>query len=259
MIEGVGAVRVALGLAGALTAVCVGGSAAVAAPPTAAPGDAVTIAGGGGGCTLGFLFTGSDRASYMSTAGHCLLGATETKKSWRLGAGPVATTSQGQIGRAVFAEYLPTANEDQDHYDFVLIRLDKGVRASAVLPTLGAPTGSNDSLSDSPALLRVYGQGAGVGLVAPARDLLTSTLKRPGHIYAHGAVLFGDSGAPVLDADGKAIGSVLGAGGIPYGIGVGAPTVGHDGALNRIGRLKPVLAHASAALRLRLSLVTASG
>lgn len=248
--------RVALGLAGALAALCAAGPAAFAGPPTAAPGDVVTIAGGGGGCTLGFLFTGSDKASYMSTAGHCLLGDTETKKSWRPGAGPVATTPQGQIGRVVFAEYLPTANEDQDHYDFALIRLDKGVRASAALPTLGAPTGTNDSLSDSPALLRVYGQGAGVGLVAPVRDLLTSTLKRPGHVYAHGAVIFGDSGAPVLDADGKAIGSVLGAGGVPYGVGIGAPTVGHDGALNRIGRLKPVLTHASASLRLRLSLVT---
>lgn len=249
--------RVALGLASALVALCVTAPAAIADPVTADPGDLVSIAGGGGGCTLGFLFTGSDRASYMSTAGHCLLGQTETKKRWRPGAGPVATTSRGQIGRVVFAENLPTANVDEDYYDFALIRLDKGVRGSAAIPTYGAPTGTNDSLTDSPALLRVYGQGTGVNAVSPARDLLTRTLKRPGHVYAHGATLFGDSGAPVLDADGKAIGTVLGAGGIPYGVGIGGPTLGHDGALNRIGRLKPVLAHASAALRLRFSLVTA--
>lgn len=249
--------RVALGLAGALVALCVTAPVAVADPVTAAPGDLVSIAGGGGGCTLGFLFTGSDRASYMSTAGHCLLGQTEAKKSWRAGAGPIATTSAGQIGRVVFAENMPTANEDADYYDFALIRLDKGVRGSAAVPTYGVPTGTNDSLTDSPALLRVYGQGTGVSAVSPARDLLTKTLKRPGHVYADGAMLFGDSGAPVLDADGKAVGTVLGAGGIPFGVGTGAPPVGHDGALNRIGRLNPVLAHATASLRLRFSLVTA--
>jgi hypothetical protein len=252
-------VRVALCIAGALTALCLTGPAAVAGPVTAAPGDLVTIAGGGGGCTLGFLFTGSDRASYMSTAGHCLLGAAETKKTFRTGAGPAATTPAGRIGQVVFAENLPTANEDQDYYDFALIRLDKGVRASAELPSFGAPRGRNDSLADAPALLRSYGQGTGVSAVSPERDLLATTLKRPGHVYAHGALIFGDSGAPVLDADGLAVGTVLGAGGMPLGVGIGPPDIGHDGAPNRIGRLKPVLDHASAALRLRLALVTSAG
>lgn len=248
--------RLALCLAGALTALCLTGPAALGAPVSAAPGDAVTIDGGPGGCTLGFLFTGSDRAAYMSTAGHCLLGQDEVKKSWKAGAGPIARTPRGAIGRVVFAENLPTANEDDDYYDFALIRLDQGVRSSAALPTYGAPSGLNDSLTDSPTRLRVYGQGTGFSAVAPARELLTRTLKRPGHVYAHGPVLFGDSGAPVLDGEGKAVGTVLGAGGVPVSIGIGAPNIGHDGAPNRVGRLKPVLSHAAAALRLRFSLVT---
>lgn len=226
----------------------------MADPVTVAPGDAISVAGGGG-CTLGFLFTGSDRTSYMSTAGHCLLGVTEAKKTWRPGAGPAVTTSAGQIGRLVFAEYLPAGEEDADYYDFALIRLDRGVRATAALPSFGAPTGFNDSLADEPTVLHTYGQGTGVSAASPERDLLTTTLKRPDHVYAHGALAPGDSGAPVLDDDGKAVGTVLGAGGMPIRAGIGAPSVGHDGAANRIGRLKPVVAHAATALRLRFALV----
>lgn len=248
--------RVALCVAGALTALCLTGPAAVAEPVAAAPGDAVSVAGGGGGCTLGFLFTGSDRASYMSTAGHCLLGTTQVKKTWKPGAGPEVTTAAGRIGQLVFAENLPAGEEDADYYDFAVIRLDKGIRASAALPSFGAPTGVNDSLSDEPAVLHTYGQGTGVSAASPERDLLATTLKRTDHVYAHGALAPGDSGAPVLDEDGKAVGTVLGAGGMPIRAGVGVPSVGHDGAANRIGRLKPVLAHASSALRVRLALAT---
>lgn len=248
--------HVALCVAGALAALCLTSPAAVADPVAVAPGDAITVAGGGG-CTLGFLFTGSDRASYMSTAGHCLLGTTQTKKTWRPGTGPAVSTPGGRIGHLVFAEHLPAGEEDADYYDFALIRLDKGVRASAALPSFGAPTGLNDSLADEPTVLHTYGQGTGVSAASPERDLVATTLKRTDHVYAHGALAPGDSGAPVLDAEGKAVGTVLGAGGMPVRAGVGVPSVGHDGAANRIGRLKPVVAHAASALRLRLALVTA--
>lgn len=251
--------RVALCLAGAVTALCLTGPAAVADAVAVAPGDAVTVAGAGGGCTLGFLFTGSDRASYMTTAGHCLLGAAETRKTWRPGAGPEATTAAGRIGQVVFAENIPAGAEDADYYDFALIRLDKGVRASAALPFFGVPTGLNDSVADAPAVLHTYGQGTGISAVSPQRDLVASTLRRTDHVYAHGVLTPGDSGAPVVDEDGRAVGTVLGAGGMPVRAGIGAPSVGHDGAANRIGRLKPVLAHASAALRLRFALVTSGG
>jgi hypothetical protein len=249
-------------LASMVAAVCIAGSLspAGAAPDAivATPGDRVTLAGGGGPCTLGFLFTGSDRASYMSTAGHCLLGTAEARTTWALGKGPAVTTPAGRIGELIFAERLPAGDEDADVYDFALIRLDKGVRASAALPTFGAPTGSNDSQTDEPTILHIYGQGTGVSAASPARDFLATTLKRTDHVYAHGVAAPGDSGAPVIDADGKAIGTFLGVGGMPIRAGLGGPTVGHDGAFNRIGRLKPVLAHASSALRLRLGLVTSS-
>lgn len=227
---------------------------AAAGTPRTGPGDPVTIAGGVGGCTLGFLFRGSDNARYMSTAGHCLLGETQGRRTWRAATGPEASTPAGKIGHVVFAENVPTEAGD-DYFDFALIRLDEAVRATPELKSYGVPTGVNDSRHDGPVVLRMTGQGTGVSLVASEREVVAPTLEHPDHVYAHGPVLFGDSGAPVIDEHGAAVGTVLGAGSIPYSVGVGSVEVGHDGALNRIGRLPTVLRHASISLRVRFQLV----
>jgi hypothetical protein len=78
------------------------------------------------------------------------------------------------------------------------------------------------------------------------------------HVYAHGPLFTGDSGAPVLGEDGRAVGTVLGGGAGHIGVGIGSVDLPHDGAFNIIGRLGPVVQHASAALRLRLTLVQKS-
>lgn len=239
--------------AAAALALAFGGATAAAEPRQPAPGDAVVIEGGPGGCTLGFLFIGSDGAAYMSTAGHCLLGGEEARRAWKPGAGPRASTGDGQLGRVVFAENVPTSSGD-DYFDFALIRVDPGVEPTSEVRALGTPGRINDSRSDTAALLRLYGQGTGVSAVAPARDLVATSLKHADHVYAHGAAVIGDSGAPVVDAEGAAVGTLLGAGGIPYGVGLGGVEVGHDAALNRIGRLSPVLQHATAATGIRFAL-----
>lgn len=220
-----------------------------------APGDAVAIEGGPGGCSLGFLLTGSDGARYMSTAGHCFLGERETRVSWPAGRGPEARTADGAIGRLVFAQNVATADAE-DFFDFAVIRLHPAVTATAAVGSSGAPAKINTERRDEPSVLHVFGQAVGVGLVAPGRDLYATTLRRDTHVYAHGPALPGDSGAPVVDGDGAAVGTLLGAGGIPYGVGLGGVNVGHDGALNRIGRLRPVLQHAAAAIKVRLQLAT---
>jgi hypothetical protein len=242
-------------LAVALAVLCLslGGATATADPRQPAPGDAVVIEGGPGGCTLGFLFEGSDGAAYMSTAGHCLLGTDEVRRAWKPGAGPRAMSSDGPLGRVVFAENLPTPSGD-DYFDFALIRIDRGVKPSSAVRASGTPGRINDSRSDGATFLRLYGQGTGVSVVAPARDLLAPSLKHADHVYAHGAAVMGDSGAPVVDSDGAAVGTMLGAGGIPFGIGLGGVEVGHDAALHRIGRLTPVLRHATAATGVRFTL-----
>lgn len=243
------ALAAALVLAGALSA-----SASVSADVQPHPGDLIKVAGGGGSCTLGFLFKGSDGAQYMSTAGHCLFGADQgAPKTWKPGAGPAVATSQGQIGRFVFAEDRPSA-ETGDDYDFALIRLDKGVKGSAEVRSLGAPTGINSERGNSAAKMHTYGHSV-FSTVSPARDVLAPNTRHQDHVYVHGALFSGDSGAPVLDADGRAVGTVLGGGVGGFTVGIGHVNVPHDGAFHVIGRLGPVVQHASTALRVRLALV----
>lgn len=234
------------------------GSAAASPSPAPRPGDAIAVDGTEGGCTLGFLFAGSDGATYASTAGHCVLGNSEIRKTWPKGKGPAVSVSDGsegagQFGRVVFAQFLPT--DDNDWLDFALIRLDAGVRASSTVREIGGPTGVYTARDDRPVAMQFYGQGTGASAVDPSRELLAPNTSRATHVYAHGAATPGDSGAPVLTAAGEAVGLVLGAGGNAVGVGLGTASVGHDAAPNRIVRLQPVLDHAVGALRVRLRLL----
>ncbi|MBC7373035.1 MAG: trypsin-like serine protease [Frankiales bacterium] len=191
----------------------------------------------------------------MSTAGHCLGAAVGRPQTWNRGAGPAVSTPEGQIGRVVFAENR-TSNETASQYDFALIRLDKGVQSSAEIRSLGAPAGTTSDRNDSPMTLRTYGQSA-FSNVSPQRDLLAPNTRHQDHVYVHGALFLGDSGAPVVDADGLAVGTVLGVGGGKNSVGVGSVDATNDGAPNVIGRLGPVVQHASTALRVRLTLAQA--
>lgn len=221
---------------------------AAAGPVQPHPGDEIVVEGGGT-CTLGFLFAGSDGGSYMSTAGHCVDGEQSSQRTWGKGAGPAVSTSEGRIGRVVFAEN-EKAPEVRDDYDFALVRLDPGVRGSAEIRSLGVPTGINDEQTGDPQILRVYGHGVAVSTVSRERQLVAPSTRNRDHVYAHGPVLFGDSGAPVVDEQGRAVGTVLGAG-LRFGSGDSLS----DLSPNIIGRLSPVVDRASRALRLRLALV----
>jgi hypothetical protein len=238
----------------AVAVMLVGGMSASASADAVAPhpGDAISVQGGGGACTLGFLIRGSDGATYMTTAGHCL-GTAGRPQTWKPGTGPTVATSEGQIGRVVFAEDHASP-ETTDDYDFALIRLDKGVQASPEIRVLGAPTGINSDRGSSPATLRTYGHSL-FSTVSPDREVLAPNTRHQDHVYAHGPLFQGDSGAPVVDADGRAVGTVLGASAGHVGVGVGSIDLPHDGAINIIGRLGPVVQHAATALRLRLALV----
>jgi hypothetical protein len=245
------------GLVGLLAAAVLIAAGGLSRPADAAgsdsvhPGDAITIAGAG--CTVGFLLLGSDGQRYMTTAGHCVVDEN-TRLSWRPGRGPVVRAADGRrIGTIVFAEDVDAVEAD-DEFDFALLRLDSATKASPDIRDLGAPSRINESTSNDPAVLRALGSQSAAGSARATRELLTKSLKRPEFVYADGALAPGDSGAPVVDANGDAVGTVLGAGGNHVGVGLDGASLGHDGSINRIGRLRPVLSHAEAELRLQLRL-----
>src|SRR3989442_9741585 len=141
-----------------------------------------------GQCTLNFLFLGSDGASYIGTAGHCILGTSPFggdvgEMSWVPGTGPVARDDGGnRIGEFAYAIL-------QDPKDFSLIRLDPEVQASAGMCHFGGPTAVNDDKPrlPEPVVLNWFGNGVGVGAVLPARSAVAAGLRPPGPGVAHGA------------------------------------------------------------------------
>lgn len=236
----------------AAVAALIGGvSPAQAEPVQASPGRAATI--GGVACTLGFLLAGSDGAAYMTTAGHCVFPDGGTR-AWPRGTGPVVETEQGRIGRVAFAENMPSVDGD-DEYDFAVIRLDDEVVASAAVDGVSAPTGLNEERTPVPTRLRTYAEATGP---AASRELLARSMDRPEFVYAYGATAPGVYGGPVVDDSGRAVGTLLGSDDGTYEYGPEPEGLGREGALNRIGRLGPVLVHAAFATRTRFTLVLES-
>src|SRR5258708_2253903 len=128
-----------------------------------------------GQCTLNFLFLGSDGASYIGTAGHCILGTSPLggdvgEMAWAPGTGPVARDASGNpIGEFAYAIL-------QDPKDFSLIRLDPQVQASAGMCHFGGPTAVNDDHPGltAPVVLNSFGNGVAGGAVLPRTNPVAS-------------------------------------------------------------------------------------
>lgn len=199
-----------------------------------------------GGCTLNFLFTGSDRNRYIGTAGHCFLGegpfpVDAGEKVYRWPKGPIVKDAAGTIiGRAVYAVL-------QQPKDFALIRLLPGVKASASMCFFGGPTSA--STATGPGFIHYFGNGLAIGEILPARSALVTNVTSPDHVYAQGVVLPGDSGGGVIDDAGRAVGVL-----VTTGVHADRPS---DSGTVGITRLQPQLARAAKILRLRFTLRTA--
>jgi len=205
-----------------------------------------------GQCTFNFLFTGSNGARYMGTAGHCILGESPIggdvgEESWAPGTGPVATDADGnRIGEFAYAIL-------QDPKDFALIRLDAGVQASAQMCHFGGPNGTNNDQGSAPVVLNHFGNGVGIGSVLPARSHLALGTPSPDHVYANGVAAPGDSGSGVISSDGRAVGVLVTVGIHTAGIG----TAGVDAGLVGITRITPQVARAQQVLGTGFTLQTA--
>ena len=197
-------------------------------------------------CTFNFLFTASNGARYMGTAGHCILPA-DGERSWPAGTGPEARDSNGaRIGEFSYAVL-------QDPKDFALIRLDAGVPASPEMCHFGGPTGVNTSTGADTTILHHYGQGVGVSLALPARSAVAQGTPDPDHVYALGTVVPGDSGSGIIDDAGNAVGVIVTTGLHSSSIG----TSGIDAGTMGVTRLQPQVDRAEAVLGTTLTLQTA--
>lgn len=212
------------------------------------PGARVVV--DGAMCTLNFAFSGRDPQGrthrYMGTAGHCAV-PNNVQRVWPNASGPVATDAAGQrIGRFIYA----VNGGDQD---FGLIRLDHGVGSGVRMCHFGGPTGVNRDITSRTTTLRYYGQGLGVDTALPARTAVAQGMPHRDHVHAQGVASFGDSGAGVISADGRAVGLIITLGVHGGQVGTSGVDVGTVG----IARLMPVVHRASGATGLYLRLLTA--
>ncbi|MGQ0433777.1 MAG: trypsin-like peptidase domain-containing protein [Microthrixaceae bacterium] len=213
------------------------------------PGARISVAGShggaGGSCTANFAFTGSDGRSYLGTAGHCTLAASNLsgdRGEWAdaVGTGPQVKDSTGRtIGRITYAI-------QQDPKDIALIRLETGIVVDKAMPHWGAVTGINTTSDTMPMELRWVGHGVGIGSVLYARTGVTTRTTNPDTIYGVGAIAPGDSGGPVVDAQGRAVG---------VNVTIGA-SVGTNSGVQFITRLAPQLARATAVTGVTYTLAT---
>lgn len=220
-------------------------------------------------CTFGFLLRGRDGHRYAASAGHCIrhLLHEGEERVWADGSGTFAYTADGQrVGEFVYAirtrEIVPAGLPPDG--DLSLVRLDRGVEADPEVCAWGGPTGVDDRIvtDPSPIELRWFGITPAGGRtpaiipgphawLAPARSGYARGMPRDRIVQVSGHSSFGDSGGPVVDAGGRAVGLISGppAAEDPDEL----PTDGHAGTFV-VTRLSPQLARASTVLGIRLSL-----
>jgi hypothetical protein len=149
------------------------------------------------GCTANFIFTDGS-SKYVGTARHC------TDSVGQEVVMQVDTTTLASVGTVA----KKTSGDGEPGNDFALIRIDPAVAAkwgvNPAVPVIGGPNGIYTGCG--PEVVKHYGHGYGVAVSQgkPEGGLATNW-----HDDGFGWTGFGapgDSGSPVLTADGKAAG-----------------------------------------------------
>lgn len=186
------------------------------------------------GCTFNWIVRDAEGVTYIGSAGHCT------------GVGSrVATEGVGEFGTVVY-------NGFSRGVDFLLARVDDA-KLSRVDPTLchwaGPSAMAAPDLGDE---LLVYGFGTGYGTLAATRARTGVAYVKSQEEFSYiGTMQPGDSGAPVMTAEGEAAG-------IHVRSSLSVPAVGLrvDPSIKYATRLDFALADASATLGKTLTLVT---
>jgi hypothetical protein len=176
-------------------------------PVIVRPGAGIQISGAGT-CTLGFLFVqrglhDAPPTYWGLTAGHCV-GDFGVHQAWARGAGPTVTLfDTAPIGEVRFAHLEPAAG-----LDVALVQLDdEYVTLNPQVCFWGGPTALHTTRQSGPADLVMFGHA----LEVEARPLRAVSMT--GDIVEYiGPTYQGDSGGPVLTADGRALGLEHGVG-----------------------------------------------
>jgi hypothetical protein len=191
----------------------------------------------GVGCTVGFAFTDRQRRRYVSTAGHCS----------GVPLGTEAVDAQRRpVGRLVFVA------ADQEHFvDFALVQLYPTTILDPSVEGVGTPTSIFTGQPRTRTDLLLRGQGYVVSALG-LRSGFTLTMESPDFVRMVAPVVPGDSGGPVLTADGQAVGVLAGYTGGPNATGVqgGSADPGTVYAL----RLEPLIRRVEGALHRELFL-----
>lgn len=164
------------------------------------PGDFLVTAEGNG-CTVGFLLDELDEegfdtgTNWFLTAGHCFVNGG--KSTWEIGGGPDVQVGNESVGEVVYAHKdWPAAT------DVALVRLTVG--EDAIDPSVcywGGPVATADAPPADGDTVLITGKG---GLVEPRE--LTATADQEAWVQYRGDHGGGDSGGPIMDADGRALG-----------------------------------------------------
>lgn len=141
-------------------------------------------------CTLGFVLLDVSGNAHMVTAAHCVDAGLR-----------VSSPQHGEIGTVVWAS---------ESLDTAFIRLDADEPWAKEGWGIGAPTGLAGSADlETGDVLRFHGVGIGFSVVNETRTREGVLVGRDqAHFWWDTVALPGDSGAPVVLANGKAVGIV---------------------------------------------------
>lgn len=183
----------------------------------------------GGDCTSNFLFTSLDRTRvYLGTAAHCVDGlgigapisVAGIEDAGRLAYCSWGTMAEGRVA-ACPVDDDPQAAPENDN-DLALVEIDPGLR-HLVNPSVkgwGGPTGlaTNASIGDNVltygnSSARDAGDEAAPDPVDPREGYVCGVEPWQVHVALVGPSVPGDSGSPVLDGSGRALGVMRSMGG----------------------------------------------